>query len=93
MDQSERVGFSENITKPEILEQSLNDQVLVKITQAGEKVRNKYFKKIGMETPPLKRDEDGYTEMPLHEVCYIFGSELYMGNVSLPIEMRFKIKK
>jgi hypothetical protein len=92
MNKSEKLDVPEITTRPKISEQDFNNNVYVKVTPAGEQVRNEYFKKLGIEAPPLEKDKEGWTKMQLWEVMGTFGREMRMGNVNLPLEMTFKIE-
>lgn len=73
---------------------NFNDIVLVKITEHGERDWYDYYNSFLGEhpehIPAIKRDDEGYTEMQLHEVAQVFGSKMYMGNTENPVEMTFK---
>ncbi len=68
-----------------------NDDVLVKITPAGEQVRREYFTKLRIDTPAIQRDDEGWTKMQLREVLHLFGAKMHNGNPNLPIEYTFRI--
>ena len=80
---------------------NINDEVLVKITEEGEKMWDSYYAGLfagtTIDKPTIERDEEGYTKMQLHEMAFMFGSELYggkwisaKGNTQIPIEPTFK---
>ena len=75
--------------KPETI-RNFNDPVWIKITPAGERILEEYYKALNVKAPELKRDAEGFTEMQLWEVALIFGKEMYNGQADLPIEMTFK---
>jgi len=78
---------------------NFNDRVWVKITPEGERVWNEFYAKMkgifdaaGTPVPKVERDADGWTQLQLHDVAHIFGSELYNGNPVSPVEMEFRTK-
>ena len=88
----EKRGGQEIPPQPENTEQNFNDQVWIKVTQEGEQIRDKYYKGLGVETPPLEKDAEGWTEMQLYEVANLFGGEMYNGSPHLLIETTFRTK-
>jgi hypothetical protein len=87
----EKYNGAEIAPQTKSLEQNLNDHVWVKVTSEGERVRDEYFNGLGMETPLLEKNSEGWTEMQLHEVFLLFGTEMYNGNFRLPIEPTFRV--
>ena len=83
------LSFEQTRENPEAIK-NFNDQVWVKVTPDGERVREEYYESFNIRAPELKRDEEGWTRMQLYEVAHFFGSEMYHGNDCLPIEMTFK---
>jgi hypothetical protein len=82
-------NFKPEQEKPEAVK-NFNDQVWVKVTAEGKRIREGYFKQLGIEAPPLEQDSEGWTKMQLHEVANLFGREMYTGNPRLPIETTFR---
>jgi hypothetical protein len=83
----------EQATSPEVIA-NFNDEVLVKITPAGEEMWDAAHAEVRKTYPnafPIARDEDGYTKLHLHEVANIFGPGMYNGNPRLPIKTTFKL--
>lgn len=77
---------------------NFNDIVLVRITPAGEQVWRERSEGIGealratgFQSPTIKRDAEGFTEMPLWEVMQVFGSKTKPGGHPL-VELGFKFR-
>lgn len=83
---------------------NLNDEVKVKLTEAGIKIledRHNYFlKQFGDRATAIKAlgefkapkvDENGYSSFQLWELMNIFGQAMYNGNPNIPFEMNIAI--
>jgi hypothetical protein len=65
---------------------SLNDQVWIRVTEKGMEVYECFYRRIGMEPPPLKTDAEGRTRMCLWQVMEMFGPAMHAIGIA-PIEM------
>lgn len=82
-------GPEESIENPEVV-RNFNDTVWVKITPHGERVWAAHHWNLGIQAPPIKRDEQGYTEMPMWEIANVFGKDMFNGQPNLPLEMSYR---
>lgn len=72
---------------------NLNDNVRVKITEAGYSVWEKFHRDLRIDPPDLKAktDPDGRHTFQMHEVMMIFGPQCFNGSRT-PIETEVEIK-
>ena len=83
--------FEQAGKNPETIK-NFNDEIWVKVTPSGERVREEYYKRLDMQTPALNRDAEGWTRMQIHEVAHLFGSEMHTGIGDFPVETMFRTK-
>lgn len=60
------------------LELSVNDSVLVRLTEVGEKTWCEYYIKSGVRPAPLQKDKRGRCEFSLWQLMNIFGPKTYI---------------
>ena len=84
---------------------SLNDNVKIKLSETGIKILNDTYNaalKEAVDNPSVlqsiiasrpKVDENGYVEMQLYEVMFIFGKYMNFGNPNMPISTNIAISE
>ena len=65
--------------RSETFDVNVNELIMVRLTEEGERVYRKHYIKLGMAPLPLKRDGNGWVELALWDFMNIFGKVMCMG--------------
>lgn len=68
---------------------NINDYVEVQLTDIG----RRQLRALGYDYPCFTPDAEGWSRFQWHELMYLFGPELYNGNMNLPFKPTVRLER